>query len=115
MISIRGGMAQLALRQIGSDSPLCIYQLVPYARLISAGIGVGRVRNTYTPVLGCRNRSELKCRITDLNRWPSLYNDSCLELYSSIRDLGCIADYLINRLVNMLRNHLRPSCHGASC
>ena len=91
-----------------------ICQLVPYVRLINAGIGVEHVRYADTPVHSCHDRFGSESRLTDLNRWPSLCNESCLEIYSTIRGFGFIADCLINQLVNLLFNYLRPSCHGAS-
>ena len=53
------------------------------------------------------NPSKSKSRLTDLNRWPSLYNDSCFEIYCVASDLGCVVDFLINRLINLLVN---PGC-----
>ena len=54
-----------------------------------------------------RNRSEPESRLTDLNRWPSLYNDSRFEIHCAAVDLGCTVDFLINCLINLLLNRQR--------
>jgi hypothetical protein len=50
--------------------------------------------------------SGMGSRLTDLNRWPSLYNDSHFEIHCAARDFGCVVDSLVNRLINLLLNLL---------
>ena len=43
-------------------------------------------------------------RLTDLNRWPSLWNDSRHEIYCAASNLGCVAEFLINQLIDLPLN-----------
>jgi len=53
------------------------------------------------PPLGWQG-SGMGSRLTDLNRWPSLYNDSLCETHCAAVVLGCVCDLKVNRLINLL-------------
>ena len=46
-------------------------------------------------------------RLTDLNLWPSLYNDSGFEIRCTAGLLCCVCDLKVNRLINFLIDYLR--------